>query len=742
MIPRSPSNQEPAPLSTGAVDRFNFAIQFEKYRNMVLKRWWILALSISVAMVIGGWRAYRQPDLFMSVGRMMVKPQVNALPSVGSVYIEELNNFFGTQVLLMQSREVLGEAQAKLVELERSLPAPPAPVFNVVRMRDSNVFALSVSSTSPEYARRYLDAVMKEFIAYKKRMRTDVSENTASTLLREKEKLEQELRRVEEELYGFQKQNNMAYYEGQGNVAVQYLVELKRRQADVRTELDLLNAETAEQRIVRGVESPVMMGSTNAAPGAAGRDEGHSPQKLKIQSEYGSLKNAIALLKAERDALGKFLKPKHPKMMAINEEIDRREQLLKMALRQTQDEIDAYRQSLIKQQEALIKNIAEWDKSALEANQKASEYNHLKANVARIKELHEVLVKRLNEINVGTGLDQETIQISESASQAFLIGPRRSKVLLMSGLAGLALAMCVIVILDKLDDRVRNVEDLQSSVAETVLGQVPAAEEGGDGKRQLIDLAVHNTFSEAFRNIRSSLMFSPVASGARVIAVTSAIPGDGKTTCAANLSVCLSQVESGRTLLIDADMRRMSIHRHFNIANERGLSDVLSGQASLEDCIVNSGLENLDILCAGAVPPSPGELILSENFRLLLETVRNGYDRVILDTSPVLAMDDPLSMAPLVDGVVMVVKANQTSMRYVQKSLDLLKQRGARIFGIILNGIDVNSAHYYYFYYYSNYYQSASAQKSSRHARPRTLREAAREAEEKRKKSGDGHGAE
>jgi capsular exopolysaccharide synthesis family protein len=188
--------------------------------------------------------------------------------------------------------------------------------------------------------------------------------------------------------------------------------------------------------------------------------------------------------------------------------------------------------------------------------------------------------------------------------------------------------------------------------------------------------------------------------------VTSAIPGDGKTTCSVNLALCLAQIEGARTLLIDGDMRKMNVHKFFKMENGPGLSEVLSGQAPLSNCIVSTGIPNLDLLRAGSVPPNPGELLLSENLKSLLTELSATYNRIVIDTPPVMSTDDTLSLAPNVDGVIFIVKANQTSFRFVERCMTSLKQRGARMFGLVLNHIDTSSAHYYYYNYYSGYYHS------------------------------------
>lgn len=619
------------PLNTHLIDRVNFAVQFEKYRNLLAKRWWILAVCLALSVLIGGVRVYLLHDEYLAVGSMMVSPRVNV--ALTDVYNEELFSFYSTQKELLESRQVKEAVYSKMLSFEKTLPIPANPRLNITRKRDASIFVLSVTSTSAEYSQRYLELIMKEFIAFKKRLRMQTSESAMESLLREADRLDRERRKAETELFEFQRNNNIAYLEGEKSAAD---------------------------------------------------------------------KNALFLLRAERDALARHLRPKHPKLIRINEEIERKEQLLKFALADTKEEEGAASRDLQEKQ-------TEGERQAIESNQKVAEYALLKANVARTKELHDLLVKRIQEIDVSKGIDQEAVAINEPA-MAFSapIGPHRTQQLLIAIVIGLGLGVAIILLLEKFDDRIKDLEQLQEVVAESVLGQLPIIEVETDSKTELrmSELPTHNMFSESLRNIRSSLMFSPVASVAKTIAVTSALPGDGKTTCAVNLAICLSRVEGARTLLIDADLRRMSVHKYFEIENGTGLSEVLSGQAAFADCVVASGLRNLDILCAGTAPPNPGELILSNNFKKMLQTAVGIYHRVILDTAPVLVTDDVLSLAPLVDGVILIAKANQTSISLFRKSLDFLKERGTKIFGVLLNGVDTTSAHYYYYYYYSSYYQS------------------------------------
>jgi capsular exopolysaccharide synthesis family protein len=642
----------------------------------------------------------------MATGQMMVQPRVQS--TVGNVVGEEASNFYGTQVNLMQGVEVQSKAHGTLKEYIKTLGVEPSASLSVSQRKNSSLFDLSVVSTHPEFAKRYLDAVMSEFIAYRKKLRKGPSDDYAESLLKQLNELDASYKQAEGERLAFEEKNKMQVFVGQGNDAAQYLIDLRRKLAEVKTELTLLNTETAEQTIERTTSK--LAGGHSSTTSASTNDVFQiipSPKNVKFLSEGPTYRRNILLLNAEREDLSRFLKPKHPKIVRISEEIERNERLLKLALEQDSTQIAAYRDSLTKQEESFEKNIQQWEKLASEANTKIVEHNRLKSNEARTKELYDTVRKQFDTIEVGKPLDQEMIAVSAIAEVLQKpIGPNRTKDLLTSGMIGLIIAIAIIVLLERFDDRVKTVEDLQDMIEETVLGQVPMvpSRNSGSGPLLLSDLPAHNAFSEAFRNVRSSLMFSPLGGPARTIGVTSAIPGDGKTTCSVNLAICLAQVEGGRTLIIDGDMRKMNVHEYFGMQNMVGLAELLSGQATLDQCLYQTGIPNLDILTAGAYPPSPGELILSERFTSLLEQLKQSYNRIIIDTPPVLATDDTLSMAHAIDGLIFIVKANQTSMRFVTGSMNSIRQRGGKIFGLVLNQIDTSAAHHYYYYYYSSYY--------------------------------------
>lgn len=650
-----------------------------------------------------------EPDMYSASGSMMVRPHINLL--VGEVYGEEAQNFWGTQIELMQSVQVQNTARQKLREDKTLLEAGAS--LSIYQKPKTSIFQMSVTSTSSVYAQRYLDQVMKEYIAYKKKIREETSDNATATLLHEVARLEKERHELESDLLEFQKKNNVPFLGEQLNLAAQYLGGVNRQLAEVRAEKDLMDSDRVFS--LQLVSSSLSLSTASNSQTNQQLASIQVPKNLKIGSDYSGIKNIISTLRLKKEEYP-ALRPQHPILSAIDADIERNEHLLKIFQEQTKEEIVAYRQSLDKEERGLEKTLKEWESKALEINQREAHGEMLKTNLGRNKELYTILVKQLTEIDVGTRTEQEVLSINETATASPVpIGPNRTRQVVMAGLFGLAMGLVLIFVAERFDDRVKTLEELQEMMPEPVLGQIPMIPVPGekDAPLVMIDLPPHNSFSEAFRNVRSSLRFSPLANAAKTIGITSAIPGDGKTTCAVNLAICLAQIEKGRTLLIDADMRKMNVHKYFKMENGPGVSEVLSGQERLAKCIIPTDVPNLDILRAGAIPPNPGELILSENFKIMLDEASKMYQRIIIDTSPVLATDDALSLSPVLDGVIFIVKAKQTSLRFVDKSMAMLKQRGTKIFGLVLNQIDSSSARYYYYYYYSNYYQTANPQKQS-----------------------------
>lgn len=216
--------------------------------------------------------------------------------------------------------------------------------------------------------------------------------------------------------------------------------------------------------------------------------------------------------------------------------------------------------------------------------------------------------------------------------------------------------------------------------------------------RSLISLTnPKSPIAEQFRTIRTNIQFSSVDKELQTIIVTSSGPGEGKSTNTANLAVVFAQ-QGKRVLLIDADLRKPTVHYTFRTENHVGLSNVLTRQLTLEEAISTTAQEKLWVLSSGPIPPNPSELLGSKNMEVLLEQAKEEYDVIVIDTPPVLAVTDAQILANLADGVVLVVSSGKTERDSAKKAKELLESAQAKILGVVLNNKKAEESHYYYYY--------------------------------------------
>jgi capsular exopolysaccharide synthesis family protein len=347
----------------------------------------------------------------------------------------------------------------------------------------------------------------------------------------------------------------------------------------------------------------------------------------------------------------------------------------------------------------------EWEAKSLDISRKTAEYQKIKANVDRVQNLYQRLLDVMQTVGVGKQLDSESVVILERASAAV---PTRGNVALQLALAafvGLALGLGVLMLLDRFDDRLTSFTELQELFDEPVLGQVPLEKPAaGEAAIQLIQPNdLRHGFLEAYRNLRSSLLYMGInGKRPKTILVTGALPGDGKSLTVANLAITLARAKS-RVLLVDADLRRGTLHKLFGVTNNSGLHEVLLQETDPAAAVVATAVPNLFLLPRGSVLNDPGELFLSQHLDRFIGESAGQYDYVIFDSAPVMAADDVTTLAPRMEGVIFVIRANSTSARIAHAALELLYQRKVNVLGLVFNAVDVRGAEYYY-YKYKDYY--------------------------------------
>ncbi|MBM7869832.1 capsular exopolysaccharide synthesis family protein [Clostridium pascui] len=214
--------------------------------------------------------------------------------------------------------------------------------------------------------------------------------------------------------------------------------------------------------------------------------------------------------------------------------------------------------------------------------------------------------------------------------------------------------------------------------------------------------------SESYRTLRTNIKFSSVDKDIKVIVVTSSGPGEGKSTTASNLAVVMAQT-GNKTVIIDCDQRKPRLHKVFNLSNERGISDVLAKEIKFEDAIQDTGVKDLAIITSGTKPPNPAELLASGAMKEFLESLREKYDTIIIDTPPIVAVTDAQLLSRYADGCILVVASEQADRDAAMKARELLEKVDANMLGVVLNKVDGSHKGYYGAYY--SYYAEEEEKK-------------------------------
>jgi Mrp family chromosome partitioning ATPase len=745
--------------------QLRFLTRFNRFKNLLIRRWWILLAAVLLGLGIEAilWRL--DTPVFVSCGRMIVNVKLS-IPE-GSLYTEELNNFLGTQAALMQSAVVINRAHDRVADRIGAVDSQRVALKAVILPR-TTIFVLQGTGKQERYTREFVQACMEEYINLKKEMRAQTSDSTLAGITEEVVRLEKELRKCDEDLVAFQSTNSVVLLQEQGNSAGNFLAGLNQRVAGFKSEYSLLQMLTLDQSLER--QQPVSSTSICDSPGGSARPE----TAVLADSDYLRARQQVLLLKAEQEDLAQYLRPKHPRMLALAEEIARRERLLAIFRQQSALQLENRKESLQLQIANLEHEVKDWDARALEISRRGAEYQRLRGHAQRTQALYDRLLATMQTLDVNKQISPESVTIMEKASSAVTEHAGFTRKFLLAALGGLGFGVLLLMLLDRLDDRVACLTELQELFREEVLSQIPreksALRKGAPSLLQPEDERF--AFVEAYRNLRSSLLYmSGAGPRPKTLLVTSSVPNDGKSLTSANLAITLAGA-GAQVLLVDADLRKGSLHNRFGIATAvPGLCEALSSRIDELPQFPNQSLFRRDELprvpnqrisrrdellrvpdqcsskpplahqppatvpCASAPESLPAwtsfvhrtkvpnlfllprgetthrasELFVSPPAEGFLAEAASRYDFVILDTAPVMAADDVTSLAPHADGVIFVVRAEHSSARVARAALDLLYLRHVRVLGLVFNAVRPASADYYYYYKYKDYHGSYPA---------------------------------
>ncbi|MDD3297202.1 MAG: polysaccharide biosynthesis tyrosine autokinase [Candidatus Omnitrophica bacterium] len=388
-----------------------------------------------------------------------------------------------------------------------------------------------------------------------------------------------------------------------------------------------------------------------------------------------SLKNQRAQLEKEVTEASRKYKDKHPKMIAL-------ETKLAKVNEQLETEVEKF---IVLQKEI-------------------TEYRIIKRRVDTLNSLYKDLLSRAKELDVSKEIAISNIRVVDPAKEPG--SPIRPNLPMDVGLGfvvSLFLSIAISFIIEGFDTTIKTSDDIEFHVKTPFLGYIPFTKKELTGEEIFlgVDKKPNSIFAESFRNLRASLIFSfPEDKPLKSFAITSTFPQEGKSLISANLSIAFAQLGEP-TLLIDADMRRGKLAEKLNIKNEYGLSSALTGTASLDKVIASTPVKNLDFISTGPYVPNPTELLNSDSFKNILKELQGKYKRVIIDSTPLLSISEAVILGDRCDGLVFVIKANSTPLKYVNEAKKVIGKK-TKIIGTVLNCVEFERDHKYkYSYYYS-----------------------------------------
>ncbi|HVZ21939.1 MAG TPA: polysaccharide biosynthesis tyrosine autokinase [Vicinamibacterales bacterium] len=699
------------------------------YLRVLSKRRWIAASAFVVTLTGTGLYVLTAPSRYEGRVEILIEPENPNVVSFKEVVDADQAraDYYQTQYKLLQSRELArttidalrlwndaefgagAEAHglARLWAWMRSATGPsqssaagdesPAQArtidafldrLDVSPVRNSRLVDVSFRSLDARLAARIANEVARGYINQSLQFKFLSSKQASDWLGDQLKEQRAKLEQTEAALQHYLEQNDALSLDQRQDIVVQKLADLNA--AVTRAKTERIQKEAVYHQLQEFERTPAALDTfpsilTNAFIQQQKTDVSALQQQLALMSEkFGA---------------------KHPDVVKTKAAIELAQGKLRVEVQKVASAVRAEYETAKVQEDNLVAALDQQKIEALAMNRKGIQYAVLQRDAESNRQLYNNLLQRAKETGVSSELKTINIRVVDPAKTP--VAPASPKRLL-DMLAGFGAALCAGIglafVFEYLDNRVKTPDEIRECLGIAPLGMIPTGERAAEDAREpLIDGEVNASFSEAFRTVRTNVLFSSAEAGARSIAVTSTGPHEGKTMVASNLAIGFAQAGQ-RVALVDADMRRPRVHEVFGLPQEPGLSNAMVGATATRDAMRATSVDGLFVLPAGRIPPNPAELLGSARFRDLLDALSADFDWIVVDTPPVMAVTDASVVGHAVSGVVFVVSAQSTNRSGAKAALDQLERARATLVGAVLNRVDFEGNAYYYSQYYRKEY--------------------------------------
>jgi polysaccharide biosynthesis transport protein len=711
-------------------------------RVLLKRKWTVLACLVTVFSVVGI-ASLKMTPVYEANGSIAINKPDSSLGNFNNSPTFNLDYYdpteIETEVKILQS-DLLALQVVKDLALDRrpefgGKAAPPSPSFDlapdplqadpsrtsalisnfrgnlkVALAPNTKIIEVHFRSADKVLAANVVNKLMEDYTENNFKSRFDSTMQAEEWLKNQLVDLQMKVENSQEKLVRYQKEHEILGIDEKQNITTAKLDELNKA----------LTAAESERMNKESVYRLVQSGDADTVASAATALEAAGSGTQSASSLLEGLRTKEADLRIQAAELNTQFGPSYPKLAQVNNQLKEIDAQILLETRKVAGKIRGQYLAAVQRENMLHDALEKQKQEENKLNESAIEYSILKRDLESYRTLYEGLMEKMKEAGVSAGLKSNNFRIVDVARvPTSPIEPNIPRNLAFALMLGLTSGIGLAFLLEGLDNTVRTTEQAQMISGLPPLGMIPmgsrTAREGASGKRLVIatskeavelvaQVRPQSQMAESYRAMRTSLLLSHLGAPPQVIMITSALPQEGKTTTSINCAVVLAQ-KGVRVLLIDADLRRPSIHKTLGMGPRSGLSNVLTGSATLQQTITRSSiLPNLSILPAGTPPPNPAELLASSNMRDVLEELRGQYDHIVVDTPPTLSVTDAVVLSPRADAIVLVIRSGQTTKQALRRSRDILAQVNAKVSGVLLNAVDLSSPDYYYYYEYQGKY--------------------------------------
>jgi succinoglycan biosynthesis transport protein ExoP len=725
--PYSPHPTRTDPRSFSVLDGDVSVDAFGQLRatwDILVKHQWVIMATAAILTALVAVYSFKVKPVYQATGRLDIEAELPLLQSLNELFRtgEADDSFLATEVSILQSDNLIWQTIQELglgaTEKSAATFTPAAKNaliagfrgrLKVERTKDTHMVLVSYESTNPRETALVVNSLIKNFVENNFQTKYNATRQATGWMEGQLDELKVKVEKAQQAMVNYERANNIANLGEKQTVAESRFEDLSKEFNQAQS--DRLTKESLYRMVAT---NDAQVGFLAAGNGLLANLEA---KEVDLKEQYS-------------EALAQY-GPTYPKALRLQDQMKDVDALIVRERNRMVENIRNEFLAAARRQQFLAAALADQKKEVDKGSQFLIEYNLLKRELDSNQTLYDGLLQRLKDATVTAGLRATNIHtIDEAAIPSYPVRPNKMRNIEFALAAGLALGIALAFTQEALDNSIKNAQEMEKLTGLPTLAIIPMGTSSlamrsallpsnngngnGNSSRTNVELSVLRkpgaAISEAYRALRTSVLLSTAEQPPKVLLVTSSQPGEGKTSTSLNLAATLAQ-KGSRVLLVDADMRRPGLSKALKMSIGNGLSGILTGAFEYDETLLKrvEGLDSLYLLSAGSRAPNPAELLCSIKMEKLVQTLRQNFDHVVIDSPPILPITDATIISTLVDGVIMVVESDKTSRAALNRACRVMEHSGGRIVGTVFNKVDTRRDGYYGYRYYHGYYTRSAS---------------------------------